>query len=206
MDAVSHTSSEPQKRQVNRLVGNNLRAIRQARGTTLQAAAQLCSVSGATLSRIENGLMSPTFDMMVRISAGLGVSISDLVSHQTESSGDTSVQAWVATTRRGQGRRLETPQYSLEFLCDDVLAKTFAVLRAEILCRNMEEFGPMQAHAGQEQITVLSGRVEVRLEYYRPHELGVGDSLAFDSTQKHAVLAPEGHALVHWVYLPGKLM
>lgn len=205
MDAVSHTSPRPEKRSVNRLVGDNLRDIRRARGTSLQAAASLCAVSSATLSRIENGLMSPTFDVMTKISAGLGISIYDLVSERTDTKDDVSVQGWVADTRHGQGRRLDTPQYSFEFLCDDVLAKSFTVFRAEILCRSMSEFGSMHSHAGQEQITVVSGCVEIRLEHYRPRLLQSGDSLAFESTLKHAVLAPEGLAVVHWVYVPGKV-
>lgn len=194
-DIVASTSQAPAK-MASATVGENLRAIRQARGESLQAVAAACSVSAATLSRIENGLLSPTFDMMARIADGLGIEIAALVRNR----GNAQVIGWITETRVGAGRQIETPRYRFEFLCDDVRAKSFLLLRAEILCRSMAEFGEMHSHSGHEQITVQTGRVEVRIEHYRPKLLNVGDSLAFDSRLEHAVIAPEGGASVLWVF------
>jgi len=194
---VIRPSSEA-KTSRSRVVGENLQALRQAQGISLKAAAGLCSVSAATLSRIENGLISPTFDVLARISDGLGIALGDLV----RAGGRTQDQGWMTETRAGAGPIIETPQYRFEFLCDDVLAKSFLVLRADILCRTMTDFGEMHSHSGQEQITVQTGLVEVRLGNESPTKLTPGDSLAFDSRLEHAVLAPEGEAAVLWVFAP----
>ncbi|MDO6460949.1 XRE family transcriptional regulator [Granulosicoccaceae sp. 1_MG-2023] len=193
--------SVPRQRVRKPLPGENLRVIRQARGLSLINAARLCAVSPATLSRIENGLMSPTFDVMTRISEGLGIAVYDLIREQPDAA-EKNLRGWSSRTRLGTGRQIETAQYRFEFLCDDVLAKTFTLLRAEVLCRTLDEFGPFQSHTGQEQITVQDGTVEVHLQHYKPRLLHCGDSLAFDSTLAHAVIAPDAIATVFWVFVP----
>lgn len=193
--AASSGSKPPR----SRLVGENFRAIRLERNISLNAAAGMCSVSAATLSRIENGLMSPTFDVMSRICDGLGIGLVDLVRDHH----GASARGWMTETRFGAGRLIETPQYRFEFLCDDVLARSFLVLRAEVLCSSMEEFGEPHSHSGQEQIVVQTGRVEVWIEQYKPKVLNVGDSIAFDSRLEHAVIAPGPEtATVLWVFEP----
>ena len=163
---------------------------------TLKAAAAVCSVSAATLSRIENGTLSPTFDVISNICAGFGVGIHYLLSYDARQ----KVSGWRIVTRSGAGRLIETPHYRFEFLCDDMVHKPFIVLRAEILTRSIDEFGPLQSHAGQEQIVVQSGTVEVWIEHYAPAVLDTGDSLAFDSALSHAVISlSKEPATVLWI-------
>lgn len=168
-----------------RSIGENLKALRRDRHITLAAAAEACSVSSATLSRIENGLLSPTFDVISKICSGLGIGIRDLLSYAER----RRISGWRTLTRAGTGRVIETPQYRFELLCDDVITKPYLIFRAEILMRSIEEFGALQSHAGHEQIVVQSGRVEVWIEHYTPTVLEVGDSLAFDSTLGHALIS-----------------
>lgn len=177
-------------------IGENLAALRKDRGMTLKAAAAVCSVSAPTLSRIENGTLSPTFNVIASICAGFGVGISEFLSYSSKQ----KVSGWRTVTRLGTGRTIETPQYRFEFLCDDMIRKPFIVLRAEILMKSIEEFGPLQSHSGQEQIVVQSGRVEIWTEHYAPAVLETGDSLAFDSALGHAVISlSEEPATVLWI-------
>lgn len=177
--------------------GKNLKQLRLDRNRSLNTAAALCSVSAATLSRIENGRLSPTFDVISKICDGFEIGIRDLLGYRQRK----DMGGWSAFTKAGTGRRIETPQFRFELLCDDALAKPFLVFRAEVLCRTIEDYGPLQAHSGQEQIVVQSGRVEVWLEQFKPRRLEPGDSIAFDSRLGHAVLSidPEHPATVLWV-------
>jgi transcriptional regulator with XRE-family HTH domain len=52
-------------------LGRRVRAARQAQDLTLETASRLCGVSRSTLSKVENGLMSPTFDVLQKIVLGL---------------------------------------------------------------------------------------------------------------------------------------
>lgn len=178
-------------------VGRNLKALRRDRDVSLSRAAAACSVSAATLSRIENGRLSPTFDVISKICDGFEVGLRDLLGNSQRS----DLGGWSALTKAGTGRIIETPQYRFELLCDDALAKPFLVFRADILCRTIEEYGPLQSHSGQEQIVVQTGRVEVWVEQYKPRLLDAGDSIAFDSRLGHAVLTVghDGPAKVVWI-------
>lgn len=177
-------------------IAESLAALRRDRGLTLKSAATRCSVSAATLSRIENGSLSPTFDVISNICAGFGIGIRDFLSYGSRS----KVSGWRSITRQGTGRILETPHYRFEILGDDIVQTPFIVLRAEILTRSIDDFGPLQSHSGHEQIVVQSGTIEVWIEHYVPARLEAGDSLAFDSALGHAVISlSEGPATVLWI-------
>lgn len=177
--------------------GKNLKKLRLDREKSLNSLATACSVSAATLSRIENGQLSPTFDVISKICEGFDIGLRDLLGYSQRS----NIRGWSAITKEGAGRIVKTPQYRFELLCDEALAKPFLVFRADILCCSIDEYGPLQSHAGQEQIVVLLGRVEVWVEQYKPRVLDVGDSIAFDSHLGHAVLSvgKTNPAKVLWV-------
>ena len=177
--------------------GLALKTLRLERGKSLSSVAAACSVSAATLSRIENGRLSPTFDVISKICEGLGIGLRQLLGDSDRS----AHQGWSTLTRAGAGRAITTPQFRFELLCDEALAKPFLVLRAEVLCRTLAEFGPLQSHAGQEQIVVQTGRIEVWVGGYKPRVLEVGDSIAFDSRLGHAVVSVGGEApaTVLWI-------
>ncbi|QRG08693.1 helix-turn-helix transcriptional regulator [Xanthobacter dioxanivorans] len=60
-------------------IGPHLKRTRKARKLTLTAVGQMTGVSASALSKIENGLVSPSFDIIKRICDGLGLPIEDLV-------------------------------------------------------------------------------------------------------------------------------
>lgn len=57
-------------------IGDNLRRLRLARGMTLDALGDASGVSRAMISRIERGETSPTAQLLARICAALGTSLS----------------------------------------------------------------------------------------------------------------------------------
>jgi transcriptional regulator with XRE-family HTH domain len=177
-------------------VGHSLAALRRDRGLTLKAAATLCSVSAATLSRIENESLSPSFDVISNICAGFGIGIREFLAYGIRN----KVSGWRTVTRKGTGRSLETPHYRFEILGDNIVGKPFIVLRAAILMHSIEDFGELQSHSGYEEIIVQSGTIEVLTDHYAPARLEVGDSISFDSALGHAVISlSEEPAMVLWI-------
>lgn len=63
---------------IDQRLGLRIRDLRTARGLTLDGLAKQAEVSRAMLSRIERGESSPTAQLLNRICAGLGTSLSDL--------------------------------------------------------------------------------------------------------------------------------
>lgn len=59
-------------------LGECLRAARAARGLTLKEASLRSELAASTLSKVENGQMSLTYDKLLQISHGLQISIAEL--------------------------------------------------------------------------------------------------------------------------------
>jgi len=57
------------------MIGDNLRAIRQAKGMSIRALAEMIGVSKSTIVNIETGKFSPRYDIVERIAEALGVEI-----------------------------------------------------------------------------------------------------------------------------------
>ena len=55
-----------------------LREIRKRRGLTLEAVAYLAGIDAATVSRIENGVVQPKPETVVKIARALGVTVARL--------------------------------------------------------------------------------------------------------------------------------
>lgn len=63
----------------NSELGANIRMIRELKGITQQNLADELKVNQKTISRIENGSLSPKFDVLVKISDVLAVSLENIL-------------------------------------------------------------------------------------------------------------------------------
>lgn len=62
-----------EKKNLNTLIGENLRTLREKKGVSLEKAAQLTGVSKPMLGQIERGVSNPTVSTLWKIASGLGV-------------------------------------------------------------------------------------------------------------------------------------
>lgn len=178
-------------------VGARLRAIRQSRRWTLQEASKRSSVGRSTLSKIENDLMSPTFDLLKKITRGMQIDLVELFDERRE---ELEPRGRRSITRKGEGKVNLTRAYRHELLATDISRKRMLPFRTIIMARSLDDFAGWERHDGEEVLMVTSGAVEVHTEYYAPTRLEVGDSIYFDSRMGHCVLSVgEGDAEVLWV-------
>lgn len=195
MNKQSVPTSKKDKTKSAALFGQNVTAKRKSLKMTLKALSEVTDLSVATLSRIENGLLSVTYDNMILIAAGLGVDVVDLLqSHSGPERTRRSVM------RKGEGDVYETEVYHYEMLHTDLLARAMNPIRATLKARSIRDFGSLKTHSGEEFFVVLRGEVELHAEHYAPVKLSPGDSAYFDSTMGHALLAAnEEDAEIIWV-------
>ena len=78
---------------------NRLRDLRKARGWTLEQAAGQAGLARSTLSKIENGQMSPTFDALKKLAEGLGISVPQLFTPPSRG----QVTGRMVVTKSGEG-------------------------------------------------------------------------------------------------------
>lgn len=167
-------------------LGNRIRAYRRDRGWTLARLAEATGVAISTLSKIEHGKMSPTYDKLVQLSRGMGVDLAALFGAAPPAG--SGEWPW-AVTRRGEGHPLSTRNYDYRYLAATQSGKRIIPSLGRVKARSLAEFGPLLRHPGEEFVFVLSGRIEIHLEGEPPFVITTGDSLWFDSNRGHAYLS-----------------
>jgi len=173
----------------NSQLGQCLRAARQARGLTLKQVAERTGMALSTLSKVENGLMSLTYDKLLQLTAGLKMDIAELFSPAVpKPNPGRPVTARRSVSRAGQGQTITTRFYTNSYQCTDLIGKRMVPIMAEVRARSLDEFGPLLRHSGEEYFMVTHGRVAVHTEFYAPEILNEGDGIYLDSTMGHAYL------------------
>jgi transcriptional regulator with XRE-family HTH domain len=169
--------------------GAALKALRRKHGWTLADVSRLTGLPTSTLSKIENDRMSPTFDKLARISSGLQIDISALFDSDSGAESQPAAGGRRCIVRAGEGKAIETRNYSHLYPAWDLLNKRIIPIVAELHARSLEEFGELIRHPGEEYAYVLEGEVDLYTSIYAPLRLKAGDSIYFDSGMGHAYIA-----------------
>src|ERR1700722_19260238 len=106
--------------------GTPLRAMRTRNPWTLADVAQRPGIPPSTLSRIENDQISPTYDLLLRLSNGLSLDLTQLLSLEEgkdgkETSSDQPGRRSV--NRRDDGETVPMSNHTLHYLNTDLLNK-----------------------------------------------------------------------------------
>ncbi len=177
-------------------LGEVVHRLRRQAGLTLSELGERCDLALSTISKVEKGQMSPTYETILHLAAGLGVDVAELFTGQSS----PAVSGRRSVTRRGQGVPQKVANYDYEMLCADIARKPFIPLVTTVRAHSVAEFPELVRHPGEEFIYVLSGSVELHTEHYQPLQLSPGDSCYFDSTMGHAcVSAGAEDAVMLWI-------
>ena len=181
-------------------LGQHIRTLRMSKGLTLRDMVDSTGLSASTISKIENGHLSVTFDKLVALADALDVSASQLLSRTD----DITPNGRRSITRAGQGEVYSTPQYTYHMLCADLAKKKVIPLYTHVEVKSLDAFGPLVRHDGEEFIYVLDGEIELHTEFYESTTLQPGDSAYFDSRMGHALTSREGNGRILWIStIPG---
>jgi transcriptional regulator with XRE-family HTH domain len=163
-------------------LGRRLKELRKENGWTLADVAERTGLAISTISKVERGQMSLTYDRFVLLAQSLGLDIGALFSREGRSFGlDT-----LLVTRRSKAKRYDTPTYVYEMLAADLADKQMVPMLGRVTARGFEEFEDYVRHAGEEFLIVLNGSLRVYIEGREPIDLAAGDSLYFNSGLGHA--------------------
>ena len=80
-------------------LGARVRELRKTRDWTLEQAAGQAGLARSTLSKIENGQMSPTYDALKKLAVGLEISVPQLFTPPVKG----KVGGRMAVTKNGEG-------------------------------------------------------------------------------------------------------
>lgn len=166
-----------------RTLGENLRAIRKLHNWSLSDISKMTGIPLSSLSKVENGRASLSFEKIVLLTEKLGIEFADLVKPERKSLPPASR----SITRAGTGPRLKIGGLDFQFLSGELTASKSVAFRVTVANRrNDSSIPPFNHHSGEEFVYVLSGILVLYTEYYEPLLLSAGDSIMFDASMDHA--------------------
>jgi transcriptional regulator with XRE-family HTH domain len=189
-------------------IGSRLREERERGGLSQRELARRLGVSASLISQIESGQSKPSVSTLYAIVTELGVSVDrifDVHAHEMQiaeaagAEGEAHEAGPAPIVRPSERHVIELASgvrwerlTSHEHEDVDFLHVTYDVGGASAPDERL------MRHQGREYGFVMSGRLGVQLGFER-HELGPGDSIAFDSTLPHR-LWNAGDEPVHGVW------
>lgn len=168
--------------------GPHLRALRQSASMTLKQVAERAGLAVSTISKIENDRMSPTYDVLLKLARGLDVDLVALMGEPARAASDAPAGR-VDVTRAADRRVYPTGTYVYEPFAMRLTNRLMDPTLARIKARSIDEFPDLIRHPGEEFVFVISGTVELNLEFYAPIRLEAGDSVYFDGRMGHAYVS-----------------
>jgi transcriptional regulator with XRE-family HTH domain len=170
--------------------GTALKNLRKRNHWTLADVSDRTGIPGSTLSRIENDLISPTYDLLLRLSNGLSLDISELLSNAPSAPASSAEQSGRRSVNRvSDGDLVSMQNHTLRYLSTDLLNKQITPILCEYRAKTLEEFGEFMRHDGEEFLYVVDGQLELHTDCYAPLILGPRESVYFDSRMGHAYIA-----------------
>jgi transcriptional regulator with XRE-family HTH domain len=177
-------------------LGSRVRDLRKARNWTLEQAARQAGLARSTLSKIENGQMSPTYDALKKLAVGLDISVPQLFTPPVKD----QINGRMVITKNGQGTAHATTTYEHELLADGLTKKQMLPYRARVRARSIDEFDGWVRHDGEEFLYVLTGVIRLYTEFYEPIEMRRGDTAYYDASMGHNVVSlSDDDATILWV-------
>ncbi len=177
-------------------LGKRVRDLRKSHGWTLEQAASQAGLARSTLSKIENGQMSPTYEALKKLAVGLEISVPQLFTAPKSA----QISGRMAVTKSGEGAAHPTATYEHELLAGALTKKAMLPYRARVRARAFDEFDGWVRHDGEEFLYVLTGAIRLITEFYEPVEMRRGDSAYYDASMGHNVISTsQEDATILWV-------
>ncbi len=161
-------------------IGRQVRTFRKRLNLTVANVAKQAQLSSGMLSKIENGLTSPSLATLNALANALQVPVTSLFRGYEEQRDVSVIKAGegLIIERRGSGAG---HQYQL---LGHTIGKPYTIEPYLITISDQSEVFPVFQHAGTELIYMIEGRVTYR-HGDKIHTLETGDSMFFDAEASH---------------------
>lgn len=170
-------------------LGDHLRALRTARKMSLSDVSALSGLATSTLSRVENGQLSLTYDKLLQLCNGLQIEVSSLFDPVKKMEPSNVPVGRRTMTPPSGGRPVQAGLQFYNYLCTELSNKKMTPMIGVVTGKTLEEVGGLKAHEGEEFSYVMEGKLHLHTEFYEPLEVEVGGSIYFDSTMRHAYVS-----------------
>ncbi len=169
-------------------MAGRIRELREIEGLTVEQMAAKTDVTVEEYIACENGESDLNFAFIYRCALAFNVDVTDIIEGYSPKLKSYTV------TRRGEGQRIEKAHgmtyYNLAYAFKNRIAEPLyveSVYSEEAQHKDIE----LTTHAGQECDLVITGHLKVQVGEHKV-VLGPGDSIYYDSSTPHGMIAVEG--------------
>jgi transcriptional regulator with XRE-family HTH domain len=169
-------------------LGLRLREHRKARRLTLKDLSGRSGVALSTLSKMELGQISVSYEKLAAVARALSLDVGQLLDARATPPAGTAAPV-VVWSEAGGAPAYSSGNYDYRMLATGFPGKRMTPLHGRIVARERGQFPDFIRHPGQEFVTVLSGRVCIEFETGEIVEVGRHESAYFDSGVGHIYLS-----------------
>ena len=169
-------------------MAGRIKELREIEGLSVEDMAKKTAVTVEEYTACENGESDLNFAFIYRCALAFNVDVTDIIEGYSPKLKSYTV------TRRGEGQRIEKAHgmtyYNLAYAFKNRIAEPLyveSVYSEEAQHKDIE----LTTHAGQECDLVISGHLKVQVGEHKV-VLGPGDSIYYDSSTPHGMIAVEG--------------
>lgn len=177
-----HALREPKEKNLEAAIGHEVRAFRKKLGITVADLASATGISIGMLSKIENGMTSPSLATLQAVARALGVPLTDLFRRYEEPRNAVFVKAGEGVEIERRGTRAGH-QYNLLGHLDNNSSGVIVEPYLITLTAKSDIFPTFQ-HTGTEFLYMLEGEIVYR-HADQLFTMRTGDSLFFDADAPH---------------------
>jgi transcriptional regulator with XRE-family HTH domain len=171
-------------------LGKNLKRLRLNQGWNLSQFAAAAGLPQSTMSKVESGQTSLSYEKLWHVASVLEVDIAELFLQVDDAAEEVAPTARRTIDRSSRDWRRDE-HYRFRHLSTE--------LRSRLMMPMLLEVGdnaaiplPMMNLIGERFAHVLEGPVEFHCQHYEPVRLQKGDSLYVDAAMPHAFVSPKG--------------
>ncbi len=174
-------------------LGAVLTKLRTRNGWTLKEMSQRSGIPMSTLSKIEHGRLSLTYDKLQKLGERLNIRMADLFAEEEKDVSRAPILGRRSLGTMETAVRVDTPNYEYHYVCTELRNKRMVPVITRVHVQSVDDFGELVRHPGEEFIYVVKGALIVHTEFYDPVRLEEGQSLYIDSGMGHAYICAEGY-------------
>jgi transcriptional regulator with XRE-family HTH domain len=171
------------KSRLTQQAGVAVRKLRLAKGWTLQELSDKSGVPLSTLSKLELGQSSLTYDKILRICSALDIDPGLSILQQASTTPSPSARR--AVVRKGEGEAVTFGDHSAKVAAQDLLSKSFTPMVVTLQASD----GRRQTLPGEVYLHILTGVAMLHTDIYAPLKLNPGDAIFFDGSTEHRLHA-----------------
>lgn len=169
------------------LVGARLRSHRKQQKLTLKQLSEQCGVALSTLSKMELGQATVSYDKLAAAARALNIELSQLFNPDEQAG--SAARPTVVSVKISEAPGYATGNYEYHPIAGEFPGRSMMPIYARIMARDLSEFDDFVRHPGQEFTMVLSGRIRIHFETGEAISLGERETAYFNSAIGHIYLA-----------------